>query len=537
MSPTSRFSRAEGRSPTFPASAVIGVAFAVFALAAVASGSVATAAASTPKPGAVHAHAAGCAVPIGPGVSWPAARWADCFPGAIAQSSPTIGTYGDMTILAVGDENGMVHVVDAMTGAELPGWPKQMESPPGAKVAIEGSPTIAYLNGPQHPPSIVVGTASIWAHNVAREVEAFTIHGRVRFIFHVGSAPGTAPGVFSTPAVGSLTGGSQQDIVFGSWDHYIYALNPSGKLLPGFPINNADTIWSSPALYHVAGTTGDSIFVGGDASGWHGCRGGWISDYRLVHGSPALIWQHCENQSIWSSPAVGVINSTRRPAIVVGTGFYEQPFPSATNKLFAFYADNGAPVPGWPVTTPGPTIGSPAIGVVNNTGDPAVVETSWICGGGTAASCTATNASEVTAWNGKGAALWQTRLRGATTFSSPILAPLSSSQSWNDVLVGSPYGLYAINGSDGGYMFGTTAATQHSAINFTCRVYNAAAVASIANVASGLANNYVFEACGGPEEFHHVGEIAAFRLPNTLPAVSSGWPMFHANSSHDGVAS
>jgi len=535
VSRTSRLSRINDFSRALPPAAVIGTVLALIALVSTLGGGTATGALSNLKPRSLGARSAGCGVPVGKGVSWPAAKWAVCFPGAIAQSSPTVGTYRNMTILAVGDENGMVHVVDAANGAELPGWPRQMDSPRGAKVAIEGSPTIAYLNGTNRPPSIVVGTASIWAHNVAREVEAFTMRGRVRFIFHVGATPGTAPGVFSTPAVGSLTGGPQQDIVFGSWDHYIYALNPDGKLLPGFPINNADTIWSSPALYHVAGTKGDSIFVGGDASGWHGCRGGWISDYRLVHGSPALIWQHCENQTIWSSPAVGIINSSGRPAVVVGTGFYEQPFPSATNKIFAFYADNGAPVPGWPVTTPGPTIGSPAIGAVNDTGRPAVVESSWICNGATAASCTATNASVVTAWNGNGSPLWQTRLLGATTFSSPILAPLSSSQSWNDVLIGSPYGLYAINGSDGNYMFGTTNAEQHSAINFTCRVYNSAAVASIAK-ATGIDNNYVFEACGGPEEFHHVGEIAAYRLPNTLPVISSEWPMFHANSSHDGVA-
>lgn len=509
-------------------------AVAAFAISTTAGGAAAVVA--TSPAGAVHRDSAGCAAPIGPGVNWPAATWSDCVPGAIAQSSPSVAQWGSKTILAVGDENGFVHVVDALNGAELPGWPKRLASPGGGRVAIEGSPTIAFLDGPNKPPTIIVGSASIWVHNVAREVEAFTIHGRVRFIFHVGAAPGTAVGVISSPAVGSLTGGSEQDIVFGSWDHYIYALDSKGKLLPGFPINNADTIWSSPALFQVPGTTGDSIFIGGDASGLHGCRGGWISDYRLVHGAPTLVWQHCEDQSIWSSPAVGVINASGRAAVVVGTGFYEQPFPSATNKLFAFYAASGAPVPGWPVTTPGPAIGSPAIGVINSTGQPAVVETSWICSGKTAATCTSTNSSALSAWSGNGTALWQTHIRGATTFSSPILAPLTATDTWNDVLFGSPYGLYAVDGQDGKYLFGMTDAVQHSAVNFTCRVYNAPAYADVLNAAGTASTAYVFEACGGPEEFHHPGEIVGYDLSLTTPGLTAGWPMFHADGSHDGTA-
>ena len=503
-----------------------------FAAAVLACVSVGITFGSAATSGAVRAHSAGCAVPVAPGVSWPAAAWSDCFGGAVAQSSPSVATYGTKTILAVGDESGYVHVVNATNGAELPGWPKRLAAPPGASVAIEGSPTIAFLNGPNKPPMIIVGSASTWVNNVTREVEGLTIKGRVKFIFHVGTAPGTAVGVISSPAIGSLSGGPQQDIVFGSWDHHIYALSPDGKLLPGFPINNADTIWSSPALFQVPGTKGDSIFIGGDASGLNGCFGGWVTRYQYKGRVPTIIWRHCENQSIWSSPAVGVINSSGRAAVVIGTGFYEQPFPSDTNELLAYYAGTGQPVPGWPVTTPGPAVGSPAIGVINSTGEPAVVETSWICSGVTAATCISTNHSEATAWKGNGQELWSTQMRGATTFSSPVLAPLSGS-TWNDVLVGSPYGLYPINGQNGSYMFGTSASVQHSAINFTCRVYNAAAVADLPTQGTNF-RPYVFEACGGPAAFHHVGEIVAYRLPPT--SNSPAWPMFHDDSTHDGVA-
>lgn len=511
----------KGRSVIGPLTALLGASLALIAPVTASA--------------AVHPRQAECSVPVAKGVSFPAATWQTCFGGSVAESSPSVATYDGTTILAVGDEEGYVHVINAATGKELPGWPQRMKDPGGGSVAIEGSPAIGFLNGPKAPPSIVVGTGSRFVANTQREVEAFTLRGKVRWLFHVGQAAGTAPGVLSSPAIGSLTGSTQQDVVFGAWDHNIYALGPDGKLLPGFPVNTADTIWSSPALYQLPGMPGDTIFIGGDASGLNGCVGGWISAYHDTDGRVDLIWRHCEDQTIWSSPAVGVINSTGRAVVVVGTGFYEQPFTPATNKLFAFYADNGEPVPGWPVTTPGPAINAPAIGEINATGAPAVVESTWACDGGTIPSCLSTNASNVSAWSGNGQLLWTTPLRGSTVFSSPILAPLSPVQPWNDVLVGSPYGLYAIDGSTGHYMFGTTNTVQHSAINFTCRVDNSAAFSQVEN--DGADDGwYVFEACGGPEEFHHIGEIVGYHIDFT-PALSvAAWPMFHQNAEHLGVA-
>ncbi len=482
--------------------------------------------------GAAKQHGSpGCVVLPGHGITWPARSWVTCIAGSIAQSSPTVADWSGMTIVAIGDESGELHLFNAATGHELPGWPKRLAAPPGAAVAIESSPTIAFLDGPSKPPSIIVGAASTWVKNTAREVEAFRLSGAVRFVFHVGAAPGTAVGVISTPAVGNLTASRQQDIVFGSWDHYIYALTPGGRLLPGFPINNADTIWSSPALYRVPGTLGDSIFLGSDAHGWHGCIGGWISDYRYFDQAPHLVWRHCVGQTIWSSPAVGVINSSGRAAVVVGTGFYWQPFPPATYKLFAYYANNGARVPGWPVTTSGPSLGSPAIGTINATGEPAVVETSWVCAGRTNASCLTPYASTVTAWNGHGRQLWSDRLSEPTDFASPVLAPLQTG-AWNDVLVGSGAGLYAISGETGAYLFGTSFAGE--AIDPGCRVFNAVAVTDVLGAGPG-AGWSVIEACGGPAAFDYPGKVVSYPLPVT-PTVQPAWPMFHENPAHDGVS-
>ena len=199
----------------------------------------------------------------------------------------------------------------------------------------------------------------------------------------------TTKAIFSTPAVGDITGDGQQDIVFGSYDHRLYALTPDGELVPGFPIDTEDTIWSSPALYHVRGPRHQvDIFIGGDASGRDGCYGGFVYDvtYETAHRSSR--WQHCENQTIWSSPAVGVINARTSPVVVVGTGFGETPpYKSGTNRLFAFYARSGQRVRGVAGEDRGTDVRlarrsacCPAVR------EPAVVDTSWCT------SCTGLNA-------------------------------------------------------------------------------------------------------------------------------------------------
>jgi outer membrane protein assembly factor BamB len=309
--------------------------------------------------------------------NWPAALWKSST-GSIAQSSPTVGTYGGMTIAAVGSENGMVYVLDAATGKELPGWPSAMAAPAGERAAVESSPAIAFLHGQNGAPSIVVGSGSTWVHNSVGEVEAFSITGKREWVFPVGAAPGTAVGVISSPAVGDVTGNGKDDIVFGSWDHRIYALTPSGALVPGFPFNNADTIWSSPALYRMPGQHEADIFLGSDASGLDGCVGGWIGDYRYEHGALAPVWRDCEHQAIWSSPAIGVLEG--QLAVVVGTSFFYQPFPAGTNEVIALRASNGSVLPGWPAKTAGPVLGSPAIGKIAP-GVRGVVDISWMCKG------------------------------------------------------------------------------------------------------------------------------------------------------------
>lgn len=468
---------------------------------------------------------------------FPGPSWVDTV-GPVALSSPVPGVLDGTPVVAFGTESGYLYVVNARTGADMPGWPQPVELAPGEPTAVESSPTFAYLHGPDNPPTIVVGAGSTYVANQQGGLVAFRPNGTVLFRFDTldvfnewqptGRPDGYREGVFSTPAVGDVTGKGQLDLVFGSWDHHLYALTPTGHLVHGFPVDTQDTIWSSPALFHLRGSpSAEDILIGGDASGRDGCHGGFVTDYTYAHGAPRIVWQHCENQTIWSSPAVGVINATGQPAVVVGTGFGEPPpYKSDSYKLFAFYAATGETVPGWPVTTAGPSFGSPAIGTLPGSPTPAVVDTSWCtsCGAGPGK-----GSSEVYAWSGTGQVLWSRTLGGPNDFSSPILVDLTGSGQ-NDVLVGSSDGMYPLSGADGSFLFGTSA---NSAIN-PCSMLNSAAVEDVPGTGPGT-GWHVFEACGGPHQVTGTGTLYDYPLPAT-PATPPPWPMWRGDENHDGVA-
>ena len=467
---------------------------------------------------------------------FPAPTWIDTV-GPIALSSPTVATIDGVEAVVFASENGELYVVNARTRANLAGWPEPVNLSGDAPTAIESSPTVAYLDGPAKPPTIIVGAGSTYVRNEQGGVVAFRANGTVRFTFHTVATfnqwSGTSNprpngydnSVFSTPAVGDLTGDGQQDIVFGSYDHRLYALTPQGTLVPGFPIDTEDTIWSSPALAHARGKKAqEDIFIGGDASGRRGCYGGFVYDVTYQEKQPRIVWQHCEEQTIWSSPAVGVINSTGRLAVVVGTGFgWPPPYKPGADAIYAYYADNGARVPGWPVATAGPTFGSPAIGTVGTSSAPVVVDTSWCT------SCAASpGTSMVYAWSGSGTPLWSQALQGAQDFSSPVLVDLTGSGQ-NDVLVGSATGLFPLDGSTGGFLFGTT---KSAAIN-TCSMQGAPAVADVPGSGPG-AGWHLFETCGGPQQEISTGRLFDYPLPAT-PATLPPWPMWRADPRHDGI--
>jgi hypothetical protein len=451
--------------------------------------------------------------------------------GPVWMSAPVVATIDGVKAVVLATLSGEIYVVNARSGRELPGWPQWVHINSTSPTAVDSSPAVAYLDGPDRPPSIIVGAGSLWRPDQQGGLEAFYASGKVRFVFQTKRTfnpwARTAPNdysdpVFATPAVGDITGTGQLDIVFGSYDHNIYALQPDGHLVPGFPVQRADTIWSSPTLVDTSHTGRDDIIMGGDASGFDHCRGGWIVDYRYVGPGPKLMWQRCTAQTIWSSPTVGILNDTGRPAVVVGTSFYSGYSGAASNEVIAVYADNGENVPGWPVTARGPTFGSPAIGRID--GQLAVVSTSCArCINGPAA---------VSAWSGSGHLIWSQIFdphNEAT--SSPVLADLTGgANDGDDVLVGAGRGLYVLAGNTGKVL--SISASKQPALEPGCDTPSSAAVAYVPGApGSGW---MLYFACGGPTI---PAKLVAYPFP-TAPAASNppAWPEWRANADRTGIA-
>src|SRR5271166_4831830 len=234
---------------------------------------------------------------VPPGNWFGKSLWAIKGMGSVWMSSPAVATIDGVKAVVQATLSGEIYVVNAKTGRELPGWPEWVHINSSSPTAVDSSPAVAYLDGPDKPPSIIVGAGSLWKPDQQGGLEAFYANGKVRFVFQTqrtfnpwGNGPNDySDPVFSTPAVGDITGTGQLDIVFGSYDHNIYALQPNGHLVPGFPIERADTIWSSPTLADTSYTGRDDIIMGGDASGWQGCYGGWLVDYRYSGSRPNLV--------------------------------------------------------------------------------------------------------------------------------------------------------------------------------------------------------------------------------------------------------
>jgi hypothetical protein len=460
-------------------------------------------------------------------------KWTDSIGSAVAYSSPTYATVDGVTAVVAAGLGGRVYAVNAATGKALTGWAGGRGAimyPGEAPSAIESSPTVAYLSGPTKPPSIIVGVGSQSVPCQSGGVIAFNANGSTKFVFHTkatfqqwGGKCSTVHdnSVFSTVAVGPVVKG-QEDIVFGSYDHYMYALSPSGKVLPGFPIYRADSIWSSPALVDYTHTGVDDIIEGGDSSGWGGpndgpaCHGGWIDDYRDEEGSARLIWEHCVGQTVWSSPAIGVITShSTRFAVVVGTSWATE-FSSnpATDELFAFYANGGQPIHGWPVKTKGPSFGSPVIAKLTPTSNPVVISTSCAaCSSGPAV---------VAEWSGTGHQLWSTWVTPHFEMqASPVVANVVGGVDQN-VLVGAATGLSILNGATGKLATSTP-------LEDGCSMFN---------------SPVVFKDVSSPSRWElalscnklGAAHLVAYNLP-AAPKQTPSWPQWRGDSAHDGFPS
>ncbi len=326
--------------------------------------------------------------------------------------------------------------------------------------AIDSSPAVADLDL-DGIPEVVVGVGSTWVENQNGSVIAVNGKtGAIEWQFTGGrdtsdiwsNSPvldGWCEGVYSTPAIGDVDGDGYLDVTFGAWDFYIWSVDRFGSPLPGFPVNNDDTVWSSPALFDLDGDHDMEIFVGGDSTpgGYFDHLGGVFRALDWENGVVTELWHRTANEVFHSSPAIGDINGDGRPEAIMGTGDnWHSTTGGASDhtRVFAFHLDDGSTVPGWPVSTGDTVITSPALGDLDGDGRPEVVVGSWD--------------NTVRAWRGDGSQLWSvTPTYGHPDFDSlgsiritgsPVIADLDGDGD-QDVAVGSSVGIALLNGQSG----------------------------------------------------------------------------------------
>ena len=268
----------------------------------------------------------------------------------------------------------------------------------GTGTAIDSSPAVADLDD-DGTPEVIVGVGSTWVEDQNGSVVVFDgVTGAIEWQWEGGrdtddiwqntrSPDGWCDGVYATPAIGDVDGDGYPDVVFAGWDFTIWAVDRHGVTIPGFPYNTDDTIWSSPALVDSDADGRAEIFIGGDSSpgGSLDHTGGVFRALDWVDGSVVELWRRTTSEVIFSSPAVGDINVDGRIELVVGAGDNwliecsrghpdcKAGVSSDHNKVFAWHADDGSVVPGYPVAFGDTVIASPALGDVDSDGLPEVV--------------------------------------------------------------------------------------------------------------------------------------------------------------------
>lgn len=367
-------------------------------------------------------------------------KWKMPFPGAgdVDRSKPVLADLdgnGQLSVIfcTIGSPStsnmGQVYVLNH-DGTLRSGWPQSMPLP------IAATPAVGDLLG-NGGREIVVASGNNTSLATAATITAFMPNGTVLWSKSppIYSSTGTGNDMFSSPAIGSLNGDGNMDVVVGSFDQYVWAYDgKTGNVLPGWPVFVRDAVWSSPALADLDGSGRLEVIIGSEShsepSPINSTNGGalWVfqpngSDYP---GFP----QYVTPISLDSSPAVGDIDGDGCPEIVIGTTSASS--TSGGNTLYAFHND-GSTVAGWPATLLDQTFYSPMLVDLTGSGVLDVVEVD--------------NSGHLYAFKGNGSTIFEMQPKNPSGQSTGVLYEMAAAQmgSNNPVLFIGGYGLTLVS--------------------------------------------------------------------------------------------
>jgi len=133
----------------------------------------------------------------------------------------------------------------------------------------------------------------------------------------------------SSPAFGDINGDGKGEIVVGSDDGKLYAINSNGSCISGFPRVTEGAIRSSPALGDLNDDKSLEIVVGSMDMGLYS----WQKDGSLVCGFPVITGIGSGNNGVRSSSALGDLNGDGKLEAVVGSTTVNEQYVYEGNVL------------------------------------------------------------------------------------------------------------------------------------------------------------------------------------------------------------
>jgi predicted outer membrane repeat protein len=213
----------------------------------------------------------------------------------------------------------------------------------------------------------------------------------------------TGDNQYSSPTLGDVNSDGRLEIVVGAqgqatvpgWGGHmysetgsegkVYVINSDGSVASGWPQNTADWVVSAPAVGDINGdhlpevVAGTYKYLEEEGAQGAGKVYVWNADGSLASGWPLTLGT---GYYVYSSPALADVDGDGELEIVcsASNNAFDIANPLLDGKIYAWNGD-GSLVPGWPVTILGWLASAPAIGDMDNDGEPEIVVSTLIADG------------------------------------------------------------------------------------------------------------------------------------------------------------